>query len=118
MPEAYHLRVRLDDNLRKKLLEVSSQRGKGETLSDMVRQAIAAYLAPTSGVPEKVNVGLDEATFANVQKLAEQLDRQPVQVVEDCIQGIVDIFETGEPSLIILELQLRRKYYGNEFRPK
>jgi predicted transcriptional regulator len=117
MPETYQLRVRLDETLRDKLLQVSSDRGKGETLSAMVRHAIKSYLEPHACDPEKTSIPIDQETKCDLKRLAEQLDRKPGQVVQDCIQGIVDIFERDRPALVVLELQLRKKYFAGRESP-
>jgi predicted transcriptional regulator len=112
MPEGHQLRVRLDSQLRAKLLKIAISRGRRETLSDMVREAIELFLDPDS-CPESAqpSIVLGQDSQVKVQDMACKLDRKPGQVVEDCIQGIVDMLETQRTPLIVLEIGLRQKYF-------
>jgi predicted transcriptional regulator len=113
MPKRNQLRVRLEDGQRERLLEIASARGKGERLSDMVRQAIDEFTSPDEELdfrgPHYVNV--TSPCKRRLAELAEELNRSPTQVLEDCVEGIQDIIESKRTPLIIYEVHLRRKYH-------
>ncbi len=111
--KAYQLRVRLDEGRHEKLLELLSIRAKNETLSDIVREAIDLYLGPQTQNAENADFAIASEVKCTVRKLAHQLDRGPGQVLEDCVDGIVSILEQKRTPLIILELELRKKYYAD-----
>jgi predicted transcriptional regulator len=112
MPKSNQLRVRLEDGQRERLLEIASARGKGERLSDMVRQAISEFISPEPlDVQESHYVNVTAQCKRTVIELAEELNRSQSQVVEACVEGIQDILERKRTPLIIYEVHLRRKYH-------
>jgi predicted transcriptional regulator len=115
MPKRNQLRVRLEDGQRERLLEIACARGKGERLSDIVRQAIMEFISPEqpdAGGSCFVNVTCQ--CKRRVAKLAQELNRSQSQVLEACVEGIHDILESERTPLIIYEVQLRRKYHKKE----
>ena len=117
----HQLRVRLSGRHYSKLRELSSSRRFGDTISDVVRQAIEAFVEPQLRMSENAEFLINDDVKTAVQNLATQLDRKPARVIEDCVEGIVDQYEQKKTPLIILELELRRKYFddkkGVEHRP-
>ena len=112
MPKTNQLRVRLDDGQRERLLEIASARGKGERLSDMVRQAIDEFVSPEPlDLRGSHYVSVTCQCKQAVMELAEELNRSQSQVVEACVEGIQDILESKRTPLIIYEIHLRRKYH-------
>jgi len=115
MTKSDQVRVRIEDGQRERLIEIASARGKGETLSDMIRQAIGEFISPDS-------VKLQDAHFVNVTSLCKQriadlareLNRSQAQVLEDCVEGIHDSLDHKRVPLIIFEVHLRRKYHKQE----
>jgi sugar-specific transcriptional regulator TrmB len=94
------------------LLEIAAARGKGERLSDRVRQAISEFINPEpldARGSHYVN-GTSECK-RTVIELAEELNRSQSQVLEACVEGIQDILERKRTPLIIYEVHLRRKYH-------
>src|SRR5579863_4260256 len=118
MPKSNQLRVRVHDGQREGLLEIASARGKGETLSDVVRLAIEKLISPTSSNQQDTRlVNITPLCEKRIEELARKLDRNPAQVVEDCVDGILDILEGKKVPLIVLELELRRKYITRKNSP-
>ena len=114
MPKRSQLRVRLDDGQRERLLEIASARGKGERLSDIVRQAINEFISPDPlDLRESHCVNVTTQCKRTVSELAEELNRTESQVLEACVEGIHDILERKRTPLIIYEVHLRRKYHKN-----
>jgi hypothetical protein len=109
------LRVRLRKEEREALENVIQKRGKNETISDVIREALAWCLHPDL---KKQPTYLSQETFAKVKALAIDLNREPDQVVEDCIQGILDLVEKPDRKLplIVMEVQLRRKYESEKIK--
>jgi len=109
--QGHQLRVRITAKHRTQLLAISSGRRQGETLSDIVREAIEAYLKPK---PPQVDPDfvISKESQCHVRKLAKHLDRSPRQVIEDCVDGVIGLFEQQKPPLIVLELELRAKYFA------
>jgi predicted transcriptional regulator len=118
MPKSNQLRVRLEDGQRERLLEIASARGKGERLSDMVRQAIDEFISPEPLDPRGSHyVNVTSPCKQMISELAEELNRSPTQVLEACVEGIQDILERKRTPLIIYEVHLRRKYHRkNSFK--
>jgi hypothetical protein len=75
----------------------------------LVREAIALLLRDASGAaPGPV---LSTRTRAQIDRLAELLQREPQQVEEACIQGILDLVEGKcDVPLIVMETHLHMKY--------
>jgi len=112
MPKSNQLRVRLEDGQRERLLEIASARGKGERLSDMVRQAISEFISPEPlDLRGSHYVNVTSECKRTVIELAEELNRSQSQVLEACVEGIQDILERKRTPLIIYEVHLRRKYH-------
>ena len=112
MPKSSQLRVRLEDGQRERLLEMASARGKGERLSDMVRQAISEFVSPDPlDLRGSHYVNVTSQCKRSVIELAEELNRSQTQVLEACVEGIQDILERKRTPLIIYEVHLRRKYH-------
>jgi len=112
MPKSNQLRVRLEDGQRERLLEIASARGKGERLSDMVRQAISEFISPEPlDLRGSHYVNVTSGCKRTVIELAEELNRSQSQVLEACVEGIQDILERKRTPLIIYEVHLRRKYH-------
>ena len=112
MPKTNQLRVRLEDGQRERLLEIASARGKGERLSDMVRQAIDEFISPEEPLDPRGShyVNVTSPCKRKLTELAEELNRSQTQVLEACVEGIQDIIERKRTPLIIYEVHLRRKY--------
>ncbi len=108
--KCYQLRVRITAEERSLLDATRLKRNRGETLSDLVREAIALLVNPHTGTGESA---LRPQVRAHVERLAELLKRQPRQVEESCIEGILDLIEQKcEVPLIVMETQLHLKYRG------
>ena len=112
MPKSNQLRVRVEDGQRERLLEIACARGKGERLSDMVRQAISEFISPEEPDGDGSHiVNVTSECKQKVNELAEELNRSQSQVLEACVEGIQDILERKRTPLIIYEVHLRRKYH-------
>jgi len=111
MSHVAQLRVRLKEIQRQRLLEVALGRGHGETLSDMVREAIDQFTGLDRSLSATHLVGITQECETNLNSFAQELDRSLEQILEDCVGGIRDIVEKRRTPLIVLELNLRRKYY-------
>lgn len=115
MPANDQLRVRLEDGLRQRLLEIASVRGKGETLSDVVRLALNEFISPESVSSQEAHfIKVTSGCKRRTAELARELNRSQTQVLEDCVEGIHDILERQQVPLIIYEVRLRRKYRQKE----
>ncbi|HEY5706654.1 MAG TPA: hypothetical protein VIS96_13885 [Terrimicrobiaceae bacterium] len=112
MPKSNQLRVRLEDGQRERLLEMASARGKGERLSDVVRQAISEFISPEPlDLRESHCVNVTSQCKQAVIELAEELNRSQSQVLEACVEGIQELLDKKRTPLIIYEVHLRRKYH-------
>jgi len=101
------LRVRVTAEERDMLERMRHERGRGETISDLVRHALA--LLAKGGSAE--SNGFSAQTHQRVEKLAVLLKREPRQVEEACIEGIMDLIEAKcEVPLIVMETHLHQKY--------
>jgi len=107
--KSYQLRVRITAEERDHLEKLRVERGRGETISDLVREAILQLGKSdpaTSGV-------LTPKTQAQVDQLAVLLKREPRQVEEACVEGILDLIELKcEVPLIVMETRLHLKYHN------
>jgi hypothetical protein len=108
----YQLRVRVTAEERDLLEKLRTERNRGETISDLVREAISLLAAP--GV-KAAGSALSPAVRAHVKHLAILLKREPEQVEEACIEGILDMIERKcEVPLIVMETYLHLKYRGKD----
>ncbi len=110
--KSYQLRVRVTAEERDLLEKLRTERNRGETLSDLVREAISLLVKPgADGKTEALNPGLR----AEVERLAELLKREPRQVEEACIEGILDLIERKcEVPLIVMETHLHLQYRSKD----
>lgn len=104
-----HLRVRLTTQERESLERLAAKRGKGETLSEIVREAIQAF---TNHDPSRVTCTISAEMMKQVQSLARTLNRSESAVLEECIQGILDLVggKGNQSPLVVQEFNLRKNY--------
>ncbi len=106
--KSYQLRVRVTPEERALLDKLCAERGHGETISDLVREAISLLIKKEES--EKPG-SLHSKTLPQVERLAQLLKREPRQVEEACIEGILDLIEHKcDVPLIVMETQLHLKY--------
>ena len=106
------LRVRVTAEERDLLEKLRLQRGHGQTISDLVREAIS-LLVKTGG--DGKAGALSPGVQAQVDRLAVLLKREPQQVEEACVEGILDLIERKcEVPLIVMETHLHLKYRAND----
>jgi hypothetical protein len=104
------LRVRVTAEERELLDKLCAERGSGETISDLVREAIALL---TRGGGKAAP--LAPALQARVERLADLLKREPRQVEEACIEGILDLIDGAcDVPLIVMETHLHQKYRSKD----
>ncbi|HEX4139264.1 MAG TPA: hypothetical protein VHY09_02885 [Candidatus Methylacidiphilales bacterium] len=107
--KVYQLRVRITAEERDLLDALRLKRNRGETLSDLVREAIGLLVKPHATGEN----ALRPQVRAHVERLAELLKREPRQVEEACIEGILDLIDHKcEVPLIVMETHLHLKYRG------
>lgn len=110
--KSYQLRVRVSAEERDLLDKLRAARARGETISDLVREAIS--LLGKTGADGKSSA-LSPEVQAKVERLAELLKREPQQVEEACIEGILDMIDAKcEVPLIVMESHLHLKYRSRE----
>jgi len=110
--KSYQLRVRVTAEERDLLEKLRTERGRGETISDLVREGIS--LLVKNGTAEKPGA-LSPAVRAQVDRLAILLKREPQQVEEACVEGILDLIERKcDVPLIVMETHLHLKYRGKD----
>jgi len=110
--KSYQLRVRVTPDERDLLEKLRTDRGRGETISDLVREAIANLVKPGT---ELSGATLSPGLQAQVDRLADLLKREPQQVEEACVQGILDLIERKcEVPLIVMETHLHLNYRGKD----
>jgi len=110
--KSYQLRVRVTPDERDLLEKLRTDRGRGETISDLVREAIANLVKPGE---ELSGATLNPGLQAQVDRLADLLKREPQQVEESCVQGILDLIERKcEVPLIVMETHLHMNYRGKD----
>jgi hypothetical protein len=114
-PKNGHLRVRVNSRDHERLVDLAAKRDGGDdTVSDVVRDAIDSYLA-SDGEPDNLTLSaISDAAREHLLALAKELNRTPLQVLEDCIEGIFDLAETKKAPLIVMELDLRRRHYSQK----
>jgi hypothetical protein len=109
--KSYQLRVRVTAEERDLLEHLRIDRNHGETISDLVREAIALLVKPDRNGDGKLN----PSVRLHVDRLAELLKREPRQVEEACVEGILDLIERKcEVPLIVMETHLHLKYRGRD----
>jgi hypothetical protein len=110
--KSYQLRVRVTAEERDFLEKLRIERGRGETISDLVREAISLLGDPAAKGASKVR---NAKTRRQVERLAVLLQREPRQVEEACIEGILDLIELKcEVPLIVMETHLHLKYRNRD----
>jgi hypothetical protein len=110
--KSYQLRVRVTAEERDLLEKLRTQRDRGETISDLVREAISLLVKPEGdGKAGALSPGVQ----AQVERLAVLLKREPQQVEEACVEGILDLIERKcEVPLIVMETHLHLKYRSKD----
>jgi hypothetical protein len=104
--KSYQLRVRVTAEERDHLEKLRLDRGRGETISDLVREAISLLVKPAGSA-----VALPPRTKNQIERLAVLLKREPQQVEEACVEGILDLIELKcEVPLIVMETRLHLQY--------
>jgi hypothetical protein len=102
------LRVRVTPEERDLLEKLRAERGRGETISDLVREAISLLI---KGVAESESDRIGSRAHRQVEQLASLLKREPRQVEEACVEGIIDLIEAKcAVPLIVMETHLHLKY--------
>jgi hypothetical protein len=110
--KSYQLRVRVTAEERDLLEKLRTERNRGETISDLVREAISLLVKP--GADGKAGT-LSPSVQAQVERLAVLLKREPQQVEEACVEGILDLIERKcEVPLIVMETHLHLKYRNKD----
>jgi len=106
--KSYQLRVRVTAEERDLLEKLRTARKSGETISDLVREAISILVKNgTAGKSSLLRPDVQE----RLDRLAELLKREPNQVEEACIEGILDLIDHKcEVPLIVMESHLHQKY--------
>jgi hypothetical protein len=106
--KSYQLRVRVTAEERDLLEKLRTERNEGDTISDLVREAIGLLIK--RGSDHKPGA-LSPKVQAELERLAGLLKREPQQVEEACIEGIVDLIESKcTVPLIVMETHLHLKY--------
>ena len=110
--KSYQLRVRVTAEERALLEKLRAARNRGETISDLVREGISLLVKP--GADGK-NGALNPDVRARVERLAVLLKREPQQVEEACVEGILDLIEHKcDVPLIVMETHLHLKYHSKD----
>jgi len=110
--KSYQLRVRVTAEERDLLEKLRTERNRGETISDLVREAIS--LLVKAGGNGKAGA-LNPDVRAKVESLAVLLKREPQQVEEACVEGILDLIEHKcDVPLIVMETHLHLKYRNRD----
>ncbi|HUB66844.1 MAG TPA: hypothetical protein VL981_05100 [Candidatus Methylacidiphilales bacterium] len=102
------LRVRITASEHNLLEKLRAERNQGETVSELVREAIALLIKQTS---DDTSSGLSPKVQTELKRLAGLLNREPRQVEEACIEGIIDLIDAKcAVPLIVMETHLHLKY--------
>jgi hypothetical protein len=110
--KSYQLRVRVTAEERDLLEKLRTERGRGETISDLVREAISLLTKPATNGTTSV---LSRNVQTHVDRLAVLLKREPLQVEEACVEGIIDLIEHKcDVPLIVMETHLHLKYRAKD----
>jgi hypothetical protein len=106
--KSYQLRVRVTAEERDHLEKLRAERGRGETISDLVREAITLLVKSASG---SSGSGVTAGTQRRIDRVAQLLQREPRQVEEACVEGIMDLIELKcDVPLIVMEARLHLQY--------
>ena len=106
------LRVRVTPEERDLLEKLGAERKRGETISDLVREAISLLV---KGASAEENNRLEPRMQHQVKRLADLLKREPQQVEQACVEGIIDLIESKcEVPLIVMETRLHLKYHQRD----
>jgi predicted DNA-binding protein len=100
------LRVRISEDARFRLEQIAKERGREESLSDLVRDGVDQILES----PEGILLELQSQTWKLLHSLAKETDRPLSQIVDECVEGVFNLLQEGESPLIIEEIKLRRRY--------
>jgi hypothetical protein len=110
--KSYQLRVRVTAEERDLLEKLRTERARGETISDLVREAISLL---AKGAPNGKSAVFTPETRQQLERLAILLKREPAQVEEACVEGILDLIEQKcDVPLIVMETHLHLKYRNRE----
>jgi len=110
--KSYQLRVRVTPEERDLLEKLRTGRNRGETISDLVREAISLLSNPEAGGGKGA---LSPRVRSQVESLAVLLKREPQQVEEACVEGILDLIEHKcDVPLIVMETHLHLKYRAKD----
>ncbi|MCE0482652.1 MAG: hypothetical protein LV479_00255 [Methylacidiphilales bacterium] len=110
--KSYQLRVRITPEEHALLEKLRLNRARGETVSDLVREAISIL---AGGELNGKGTVLNPKTQAQVERLAVLLKREPRQVEEACVEGILDLIEMKcDVPLIVMETHLHLKYRNRD----
>jgi hypothetical protein len=110
--KSYQLRVRVTAEERDLLEKLREARNRGETISDLVREGISILTKPGG---DGAGGALTPDVQSRVERLAILLKREPHQVEEACVEGILDLIERKcEVPLIVMETHLHLKYRGRD----
>lgn len=111
--KSYQLRVRVTAEERDLLEKIRLQRNRGETISDLVREAIH-LLTHGQANGQSAAGSLSLESRKKLSHLATLLKREPHQVEEACVEGIFDLIEhKAEVPLIVMETQMHMNYRGH-----
>jgi hypothetical protein len=110
--KSHQLRVRVTAEERELLEKLRTERSRGETISDLVREAISLLAKPGgNGKGGALSPGIRD----QVERLADLLKREPHQVEEACVEGILDLIERKcEVPLIVMETHLHLQYRSKD----
>ena len=110
--KSHQLRVRVTAEERDLLEKLRTERNRGETISDLVREAISLLTKPGG---DGQAGALSPGVRAQVERLADLLKREPHQVEEACVEGILDLIECKcEVPLIVMETHLHLQYRSKD----
>jgi hypothetical protein len=110
--KSHQLRVRVTAEERDLMEKLRVERNRGETISDLVREGISLLIKPDEN---RKTGAMSTEIQAQVERLAVLLKREPGQVEEACIEGILDLIEHKcEVPLIVMETHLHLKYRSHD----
>jgi hypothetical protein len=110
--KSYQLRVRVTAEERELLERLRTDRNRGETISDLVREAISLLVNPNGNAKAEA---YSPEVQARMDRLVELLKREPQQVEEACVEGILDLIDHKcEVPLIVMETRLHLQYRGHD----